>query len=191
VPPFTAGRQVPGVPQVTGPLPISAPPATAAVRSASGVPTLTRPLSPAGTGPIGVPAPSSLPGRVSSALRQLAASLAASETELVEGDVQPPAARPRVGRNLLVYGAFAVFAALVQVPMLIALARDDQLGVVALPCGVVLPMVSFGLGWLTLGAMSRQPVSRTPWLGALVSLIALVPVLTFLGWIFAGLMNGA
>jgi hypothetical protein len=74
--------------------------------------------------------------------------------------------------------------------MLIALARDDQLGVVALPCGVVLPLVAFGLGWLTIGATSRQPVSRTPWLGVLVSLIALVPVLVFFGWLVTGLANG-
>jgi hypothetical protein len=75
--------------------------------------------------------------------------------------------------------------------MLVALANNQQLGVVALPCGVVLPLVSFALGWLTIGTLSpRQPVRRNALLGALVSLIALVPVLAFLVWLFDGIMAG-
>jgi hypothetical protein len=99
-------------------------------------------------------------------------------------------ASPQIGRNICVYGAFALLAALVEVPLLLGLANDQPLGVVALPAGLVLPTVAFGLGWLTIGALFRDPAGRTPVLGAAVSLIALVPALAFLGWLLLGIITG-
>jgi len=44
-------------------------------------------------------------------------------------------------------------------------------------------VLSFGLGWLTIGAMTRKSTSRTPVLGLMISLLALVPILVFGGLI--------
>ena len=54
--------------------------------------------------------------------------------------------------------------------------------VLVLGCGVVLPVFAFGLGWLTIGALPGRP-SRTPGLGAALSLLAFVPLLAMVVWV--------
>jgi hypothetical protein len=70
-------------------------------------------------------------------------------------------------RNLLVYGPFALVVLAVQLALLLAGG-----GAVALAWGLLMPVVSFGLGWLVVGlAFPAGPtgrVDRTPRLGGVV-----------------------
>ncbi|MFI5906253.1 hypothetical protein [Dactylosporangium sp. NPDC051541] len=148
----------------------------------SGVP-VSGPGGIVGTGvvsPLGMPVPESIPGRVATALRMSAAGLKRSEAELAAPGRQAASNR-RVWVNAGVYFAFALLAAIVQIPALLASERLTGAGLLALPCALVLPALSFGLGWLTIGAMTRKSTSRTPALGMVISLLALVPVLVFGG----------
>ncbi|GAA2613919.1 hypothetical protein GCM10010399_51020 [Dactylosporangium fulvum] len=136
-----------------------------------------------GTGavrPVSPPAPESVPGRVSTALRVAAAGLKQSEAALSAPGRQAASAR-RVWLNAAVYFCFAILAAIVQIPTLLAGERSSQVSIVALPCALVLPAIAFGLGWLTIGAMTRHTTSRTPVLGMVISLLALIPLLVFGG----------
>jgi hypothetical protein len=135
-----------------------------------------------GTGvvsPLIPPVPNSVPGRVSAALRIAAAGLKQSEAALAAPGRQAASNR-RVWVNAGVYFAFALLAAIVQIPMMLA-GDTDGIGMLALPCALVLPAIAFGLGWLTIGAMTRKSTSRTPVLGLVISLLALIPVLVFGG----------
>lgn len=88
------------------------------------------------------------------------------------------AGRPATVRNLVVYGAFALLVLVLQ-GVLFVIASDESLPLLAPVCGLVLPLLAFGLGWLTVGLVyppaAGGPVDRTPLLGALVCLVA--PVL--------------
>ncbi|GAA3448670.1 hypothetical protein [Dactylosporangium matsuzakiense] len=195
VPPVSGGpaSAMPGTPAVagaprgpvTGGYPVVAPrsvPPTQHTGPISGVP-VSGPGGIVGTGvvrPLNMPVPESIPGRVATALRMAAAGLKRSEAELAAPGRQAASNR-RVWVNAGVYFAFALLAAIVQIPALLASERLTGAGLLALPCALVLPAVSFGLGWLTIGAMTRQTTSRTPALGMVISLLALVPVLVFGG----------
>jgi hypothetical protein len=109
-----------------------------------------------------------------------AAGLKRSEAELAAPGRQSASNR-RVWVNASVYFLFALLAAVVQVPTLLASQELTGAGLLALPCALVLPAIAFGLGWLTIGAMTRQSTSRTPVLGLVISLLALVPILVFGG----------
>jgi hypothetical protein len=52
--------------------------------------------------------------------------------------------------------------------------------VLAIPCAVVLPILSFGLAWVTIGALAPKKSPRTPLLGGVISLLALVPLVVIL-----------
>lgn len=98
--------------------------------------------------------------------------------------LDPAATPPRLLRNITVYGAFAALAALVQVPMLIALLESARLAVLAVPCALVLPAVAFLLGWLTVGAIAAPGErGRSSVAGLAVSLIALIPLIAVVGWV--------
>jgi hypothetical protein len=147
----------------------------------SGVPA---PVSTGATGtgtvrPQSPPAPDSLPGRVSHALRVAAAGLKQSEAALAAPGRSNTASSSRVWMNAAVYFTFAVLAAIVQVPTLLAGERFNELSILALPCALVLPALAFALGWLTIGATSRRPASRTPVMGMAISLLALIPMIVF------------
>ncbi|MET7422288.1 hypothetical protein [Dactylosporangium sp. NPDC005555] len=147
----------------------------------SGVPA---PVSTGATGtgavrPVSPPAPDSLPGRVSHALRVAAAGLKQSEAALAVPGRSDTASSTRVWMNAAIYFTFAVLAAVVQVPTLLAGERFDEISLLALPCALVLPALAFGLGWLTIGATTRRPTSRTPVMGLTISLLALVPLMVF------------
>lgn len=139
---------------------------------------VVRPLSP--------PAPESLPGRVSHALRVAAAGLKQSEGALAAPDRSGTASSTRVWINAAIYFTFAVLAAVVQVPTLLAGERFDEISLLALPCALVLPALAFGLGWLTIGATTRRPTARTPVMGLAISLLALIPMIVFAAVLFLG-----
>jgi Na+/proline symporter len=90
-------------------------------------------------------------------------------------------------RNAAIYGTYAVLFAVMQLPMLASLAASrNALAIVGAPCGLALVLVSFCLGWLTIGFLYQQPGGqrppRTPLIGAVVSLLAIAPGLFTLAW---------
>ncbi|MER7002287.1 hypothetical protein ABT297_04455 [Dactylosporangium sp. NPDC000555] len=136
-----------------------------------------------GTGvvsPLIPPVPQSVPGRVSTALRIAAAGLKQSEAALAAPGRQAASNR-RVWVNASIYFGFAFLAAIVQIPMLLAGWEANGIGILAFPCALILPAIAFGLGWLTIGAMTRKTTSRTPLLGLVISLLAFIPVLVLGG----------
>ncbi|MET7398443.1 hypothetical protein ABZS66_33640 [Dactylosporangium sp. NPDC005572] len=149
--------------------------------------------SPAGAGavgtgvvsPVSAPAPESVPGRTSTALRVAAAGLKQSQAALAAPGRQAASTR-RIWLNAAVYFGFALLAAIVQIPTLLAGERFSEISIIALPCALVLPAIAFGLGWLTIGAMTRRTTSRTPVLGLVISLLALIPLLVFGGVLLLG-----
>ncbi|GAB3868781.1 hypothetical protein [Dactylosporangium cerinum] len=108
-----------------------------------------------------------------------AAGLKQSEAALAAPDRSGTASSTRVWINAAIYFTFAVLAAVVQVPTLLAGERFDGISLLALPCALVLPALAFGLGWLTIGATTRRPTARTPVMGMAISLLALVPLIVF------------
>jgi hypothetical protein len=89
-----------------------------------------------------------------------------------------PAGPPLARRNAYVYGGFALVFAIVQIPFVVAVLSESFAGTFAL-CGLVMPFISFGLAWATIGMLyPRQGavVDRTPILGAVISAAAAVPL---------------
>jgi hypothetical protein len=123
-----------------------------------------------------------VPSRTSAALRLTAATLDRSEAELVDVDKQTSG--DRLWTNFLVYGAFALLAILVQLPIL--LAGGERTAVVTLPFGVMVPAVAFWVSWLVIGVIAPKGSSRNPLLGAGISLLALLPVIVVIGSFFLG-----
>jgi hypothetical protein len=79
-------------------------------------------------------------------------------------------------RNLLVYGPFAAAVLIVQI-VLYLVAPSGSLPTYALLCGLSMPVLAFGLGWLTIGFVyggGPQKVDRTPIVGVVT---CLTPVL--------------
>lgn len=79
-------------------------------------------------------------------------------------------------RNLLVYGPFAAAVLVVQI-VLYLVAPQGSLPTYALVCGLSLPLLAFGLGWVTIGFVyggQGRPVDRTPLVGAVVCLLPVV-----------------
>lgn len=122
------------------------------------------------------------PAMISSALRTALAGVDAADGMLTGMD---PGWAPRSPalRNAAVYGGYALLLALLQIPALLAVFRQEPAGVFTL-CGLVLPVIAFALGWVTVGAAFRSPdgmpVRRTPLLGAAISLLAAAPILGLL-----------
>ena len=79
-------------------------------------------------------------------------------------------------RNLLVYGPFAAAVLVVQI-VLYLVAPSGSVPTYALLCGLSLPVLAFGLGWVTIGFVyggGPGKVDRTPLIGAVA---CLTPVL--------------
>ena len=78
-------------------------------------------------------------------------------------------------RNLLVYGPFAAAVLIVQI-VLYLVAPSGSVPTYALLCGLSLPVLAFGLGWLTIGFVygGGTKVDRTPLVGVVA---CLTPVL--------------
>ncbi|MFY1634683.1 hypothetical protein ACN27F_15625 [Solwaraspora sp. WMMB335] len=97
---------------------------------------------------------------------QVASALDTAATSLAR--TAPATGAPAV-RNLLVYGPFAAITLVIQVALFVAAGQRAPLAYV-LGCGLVMPLVAFGLGWLAVGVVFAGPgqaVQRTPLVGAL------------------------
>ncbi|MCO8274492.1 hypothetical protein M1L60_28230 [Actinoplanes sp. TRM 88003] len=79
-------------------------------------------------------------------------------------------------RNLLIYGPFAAVVLIVQI-VLYLVAAPGSVPTYALLCGLSMPVLAFGLGWVTIGFVyggDPEGVDRTPIVGAIA---CLTPVL--------------
>ena len=112
------------------------------------------------------------PGAVLAALRQARGTADAADAAML-GPQQRAALRPWA-RNLLVYGPFALVVLIVQI-VLYLVAPSGSMPTYALVCGLTMPVLAFGLGWLTIGFVyGPGKVDRTPLVGAIA---CLTPVL--------------
>jgi hypothetical protein len=132
--------------------------------------------------------PSGSPRLPEAALTMVAearAALGRADTELSHVDFELH--RPPHLPNAVVYAAYALLFAMIQLPLLVAISASRTVSpVVAAPCGIALVLVSFWLGWLTIGFLYQQPGGqrprRTPLLGAAISLLAAAPGFVTLMW---------
>ncbi|HEY0000234.1 MAG TPA: hypothetical protein VGB74_07255 [Actinoplanes sp.] len=78
-------------------------------------------------------------------------------------------------RNMLIYGPFAAAVLIVQIALYLV-APPGTVPTYALLCGLSMPVLAFGLGWLTIGFVYGGPegVDRTPIIGLVA---CLTPVL--------------
>ncbi|HEX5596238.1 MAG TPA: hypothetical protein VFX61_09520 [Micromonosporaceae bacterium] len=118
------------------------------------------------------------PAAVLAELRQARVTADAADAAIVAGDtglgrLTGPGGRPWL-RNLLVYGPYAMVVLVVQMALyLIA----ESVSVPALLCGLLMPVVAFALGWVTVGLAfphdaSDGRVDRTPVVGIAVCIVA-------------------
>ena len=115
------------------------------------------------------------PAAVLAALRQARATADAADATMLGGARRQRAWRPWA-RNLLVYGPFAAAVLIVQI-VLYLVAPSGSVPTFALLCGLSLPVLAFGLGWVTIGFVwggRGVTVDRTPLIGAVA---CLTPVL--------------
>ncbi|MFD0519559.1 hypothetical protein [Paractinoplanes durhamensis] len=114
------------------------------------------------------------PAAVLAALQQARQTADAADATIIGPALAGPL-RPWV-RNLLVYGPFAAAVLIVQI-VLYLVAPSGSVPTYALLCGLSMPVLAFGLGWVTIGFVyggGPAPVDRTPILGAVT---CLTPVL--------------
>jgi len=114
------------------------------------------------------------PGAALAALRRARATADAADAAIIG----PGPARPwrPWARNLLVYGPFAAAVLIVQI-VLYLVAPQGSVPTYALLCGLSMPVLAFGLGWVTIGFVyGGEPgkLDRTPIVGAVA---CLTPVL--------------
>lgn len=117
------------------------------------------------------------PGAVLAALRRARATADAADATVVgTGPVALRAPSGTAGwpgwlRNLLVYGPFALVVLVVQITLYLT-AGGESASLNALLCGLAMPAVAFGLGWVTIGLVfppgPNGRVDRTAVLGAAV-----------------------
>jgi len=114
------------------------------------------------------------PEAILAALRQARGTADAADAAMIGPGPAAPW-RPWA-RNLLVYGPFAAAVLIVQI-VLYLIAPSGSLPTYALLCGLSMPLLAFGLGWLTIGFVyggGPAKVDRTPIVGAIA---CLTPVL--------------
>ncbi|RSM49194.1 hypothetical protein DMB66_45425 [Actinoplanes sp. ATCC 53533] len=114
------------------------------------------------------------PETILAALRQARSTADAADAAMIGPGPAAPW-RPWA-RNLLVYGPFAAAVLIVQI-VLYLIAPSGSLPTYALLCGLSMPLLAFGLGWLTIGFVyggGPVKVDRTPIVGAIA---CLTPVL--------------
>ncbi|GID94866.1 hypothetical protein ACFQFC_25385 [Amorphoplanes digitatis] len=113
------------------------------------------------------------PEAILATLRQARGTADAADAAMVPSNATPW--RPWA-RNLLVYGPFAAAVLIVQI-VLYLIAPSGSVPTYALLCGLSMPVLAFGLGWLTIGFVyggGSAKVDRTPIVGAIA---CLTPVL--------------
>ena len=117
------------------------------------------------------------PARVLAALRQARGTADAADAAMLSGGGAREAGPWRPwARNLLVYGPFAAAVLIVQI-VLYLVAPRGSVPTYALLCGLSMPILAFGLGWVTIGFVyggAGEKVDRTPIVGAIA---CLTPVL--------------
>jgi hypothetical protein len=95
-------------------------------------------------------------------------------------------ARSAGPRNALIYGGYAMLAAVLEIAAFLTVPEEGAAALLVVGCGLLLPVFVFALGWLTVGAFRPPPgatsASRTPGIGAAMSLLALVPLLAVVVW---------
>jgi hypothetical protein len=114
------------------------------------------------------------PAAVLGALQQARQTADAADAAII-GPAPASPLRPWA-RNLLIYGPFAAAVLIVQI-VLYLVAPQGSVPTYALLCGLSMPVLAFGLGWVTIGFVyggGPVKVDRTPILGAVV---CLTPVL--------------
>ena len=118
---------------------------------------------------------SSGPAAALAALRQARGTADAADAAMLGSGPATPWA-PWM-RNLLVYGPFAGAVLVVQI-VLYLVAPSGSVPTYALLCGLSLPVLAFGLGWVTIGFVfggsGTGKVDRTPILGAIVCLAPVI-----------------
>jgi hypothetical protein len=150
-------------PPHTGPFPISGPPAP----------------------PPTAPPPGSIPRLPEAVLRLLAAErTTVDHADAALSDLEARPGWPAGMRNALVYGLYAMVSVLIQTVMVVAVDWRSA-AMVLVPCSAALVLVSFALGWLTVGVAFRPPAGqgrpvRTPVIGLMVSMLAITPALAAL-----------
>jgi hypothetical protein len=114
------------------------------------------------------------PAAILAALRQARSTADAADATMVGGGQRQAAQWRPWARNLLVYGPFAAAVLIVQI-VLYLVAPSGSLPTYALLCGLSMPVLAFGLGWITIGFVyGPGKVDRTPIVGAIA---CLTPVL--------------
>ena len=116
------------------------------------------------------------PVAVLAGLRQARGTADAADATILGRDPAAPAQWRPWARNLLVYGPFAAAVLIVQI-VLYLIAPSGSLPTYALLCGLSMPVLAFGLGWLTIGFVyggGPEKVDRTPLVGIVT---CLTPVL--------------
>jgi hypothetical protein len=114
------------------------------------------------------------PASVLAALRQVRGTVDAADAAML-GPGPRTQWRPWA-RNLLIYGPFAAAVLIVQI-VLYLVAPSGSLPMYALLCGLSMPVLAFGLGWVTIGFVyggGAEKVDRTPVIGVVA---CLTPVL--------------
>lgn len=114
------------------------------------------------------------PGAALAALRQARGTADAADAAMLGPRPRTPW-RPWA-RNLLVYGPFAAAVLIVQI-VLYLVAPSGSVPTYALICGLSMPVLAFGLGWVTIGFVyggGPGKVDRTPIVGIIA---CLTPVL--------------
>jgi VIT1/CCC1 family predicted Fe2+/Mn2+ transporter len=131
--------------------------------------------------------PADTPETIRAALAGARMSLDSADAVLsgVSGAVASPSSG--VLRNVLVYGGYALLAAFLQILVFFATSEEDSTAILVLGCGVLSPLLVFGLGWLTVGALApprgaARP-GRTPVIGATLSVLSLTPIVTMVVWL--------
>jgi hypothetical protein len=115
-------------------------------------------------------------GAVLAALREARGTADAADATMVDNPRPRTPWRPWA-RNLLVYGPFAAAVLIVQI-VLYLIAPAGSLPTYTLLCGLSMPVLAFGLGWVTIGFVyggdGPAKVDRTPLVGVIA---CLTPVL--------------
>jgi hypothetical protein len=127
-------------------------------------------------GPEQVPAMGGGPAAVLAALRQVRGTADAADAAMLESPGKRLASLRPWARNLLVYGPFAAAVLIVQI-VLYLVAPAGSVPTYALLCGLSMPLLAFGMGWVTIGFVyggGPEKVDRTPLVGVVA---CLTPVL--------------
>ncbi|MFG1605833.1 hypothetical protein [Actinoplanes sp. NPDC049265] len=116
------------------------------------------------------------PAAALAALRQSRGTADAADAAMLGSPARRVSSLRPWARNLLIYGPFAAAVLIVQI-VLYLVAPPGSVPTYALLCGLSMPVMAFGLGWVTIGFVyggGPEKVDRTPVVGVIA---CLTPVL--------------